>query len=174
VKRVLDAIQVFESIAKCIPCELILVGDGPERKVAEDLVARLGLSNLVTFTGKVLCVEEFLRQADILLCTSQTESFGMSIAEGMASGLPVVAPRAGGIPEVVLDGTTGILTEPGDLDALAEALLRLMTAPEEAEQLGRAGRKRIEQQFSPAAIVPQYEALYDRLAGRRSAQESRR
>lgn len=174
VKRVLDAIQVFESIAKCISCELVLVGDGPERKVAEERVARLGLSDSITFSGKVLCVEEFLRQADILLCTSQTESFGMSIAEGMASGLPVVAPRAGGIPEVVLDGTTGILTDPGDLDALAEALLRLMTAPEEAERLGRAGRERIEQLFSPGVVVPQYEALYDRLAGPGRPQESKR
>jgi len=88
----------------------------------------------------------------------------MSIAEGMAVGLPVVAPRVGGIIEVVEDNVSGILIEPDNLDAMAEALLSIMTQPEQARDLGRAARERILNLFSPNVIVPRYEVLYERLA----------
>lgn len=163
VKQVLDVIRVFDTVAKCVPCHLLMVGDGPDKPAAQEMVCSLGLSSQVTFTGKVLTVEESLRQADILLCTSQTESFGMSIAEAMSCGLPVIAPRVGGIPEVVQDGLTGILTKPGDLDAMAEALLSLFTNPQKAISLGLAARKRILENFSPLSVVPKYESIYERL-----------
>ena len=168
VKRIQDIIRAFDSISQCIPCHLLMVGDGPERPGAEEMVCSLGLSSQVTFTGKVLTVESLLRESDILLCVSESETFGMSIAEGMASGLPVVATRIGGIPEVVVHGETGFLTEVGDINKIAESLLQIMTSPDLAKTMGQAGRSRIEDYFSPQAIVPKYESVYRSLIEDRS------
>jgi len=164
VKRVLDVIKVFDSVANCVPCRLLMVGDGPDRPAAQELAASLGLSDRITFAGKELFVERLLRQSDVLLSASSSESFGMSVAEAMASGLPVVASRVGGVPEVVVDGQSGILTPPGCPDAMAEALLEILTQPDLAPALGRAARQRIVDHFSTSAIVPRYESLYSRLA----------
>lgn len=160
VKRVTDIILAFNAIAQCLPCHLTLAGDGPERAVAQETVSTLGLSDKVSFPGKVLGVEALLAKSDILMCVSESESFGMSIAEAMASGIPVIASRVGGIPEVMIEGETGLLVSVGDVDRMAEALLGLMTQPERARQLGEAGRRRIEKHFSPQVSVPKYEALY--------------
>ncbi len=165
VKRIQDIILAFSAIAQCLPCHLTLVGDGPERAAAQETVTALGLSEKVSFPGKIQEVEEPLAQSDILMCVSESESFGMSIAEAMATGIPVIASRVGGIPEVMVDGETGVLVPVGDIDRMAEALLGLMTQPGRVQELGGAGRRRIENFFSPQVSVPKYEALYRSLAG---------
>jgi N-acetyl-alpha-D-glucosaminyl L-malate synthase BshA len=169
VKRIRDVIQVFDLICKCVPCRLLMVGDGPDRPAAEEMVNSLGLSSMVGFTGRTVMVENILRRCDILLCTSENETFGMSIAEAMASGMPVVSSRVGGIPEVMIDGETGFLRPLGELEQMAEAIHQLITNPELAARMGQAGRERILQKFSAPLIVPQYTTLYERLAGRREA-----
>ncbi len=175
VKRVMDIVLAFNAIAQCFPCHLTLAGDGPERALAQETVCSLGLSEKVSFPGKLLEVEDLLAQSDLLMCVSENESFGMSIAEAMATGLPGIASRAGGIPEVVEDGETGILVNVGDVDGMAEALLGLMTQPEGAKQMGEAGRRRIEERFSPQVSIPKYEALYraltDGAVGGKGAEE---
>lgn len=88
----------------------------------------------------------------------------MSIAEAMACELPVVAYRAGGIPEVVKDGETGILVEPLDVDAIAEAVVEILSSPDERRRMGKNGRQRVEREFNSARIARRYEALYERLA----------
>jgi N-acetyl-alpha-D-glucosaminyl L-malate synthase BshA len=166
VKRVLDVIKVFDTISSAASSRLVMVGDGPDRAEAENLVCSLGLSNRVIFTGRIVNVEKILRNSDVLISTSSSESFGMSIAEAMASGVPVVATEVGGVPEVIEDGVTGVLTTPGNLNEMAEAILSIISEPEKAQRMGKAGRSRVLSRFSPGVIVPQYEALYRQLAKR--------
>lgn len=160
VKRPADAVRAFDLIARVVPSRLVMVGDGPERAAVQELARSLGLSDVVEFTGFSHGVSETLRCADVLLSTSESESFGLSIAEAMATGAPVVAYRVGGIPEVVEDGVTGVLVRPFDLAALAEAAVKILLCPALRARMGEAARRRIVERFSPAVILPRYEALY--------------
>ena len=110
-------------------------------------------------------VEHILPLADCFLFPSEGESFGLAALEAMACEVPVVGVRAGGLPEVVVDGETGALCELGDLDAMATAALDIMTDPERQASLGRASRRRAIEHFGSERIVPQYERLYERMVG---------
>lgn len=126
-------------------------------------VSRLKLQDRVIVVEKVRDIEDYLQIADLLLQTSETESFCLSILEAMCFGHPAVAFRVGGIPEVVRDGETGILAPFGDVDALAHAVESLISNPARRVELGRAARQRARDLFSADAIVPKYEALYSRV-----------
>ena len=127
-------------------------------------VRRLGLEGRVIVREKVVDMEEYLQAADVGLFTSESESFCLSILEAMCFGCPSVTTAVGGIPEVVDDGRTGLLAPFGDVAALARGLERLIDDPALRAALGDAGRTRAADRFSPAAIIPQYEALYRRVA----------
>lgn len=163
VKRIPDTVRAFDLIQRCIPAKLILVGEGPERPMVEELVENLGLSGRVEFAGRVLYVERILQKTDLLLSTSDTESFGMSIAEAMSTEVPVVAYRVGGIPEVVADGETGYLVDPEDISGAAEAALQILTHPERHQTMGQAARQRVVENFSDELIVRQYLEYYNSL-----------
>jgi glycosyltransferase involved in cell wall biosynthesis len=112
---------------------------------------------------KVCHVEDYLQAADLGLFASETESFCLSILELMTFGCPSVATRVGGIPELVDDTRTGLLTPSGDSNALARAVENLIADPAHRAALGQAGKKSAEEQFSADVIVPRYEALYRRV-----------
>jgi N-acetyl-alpha-D-glucosaminyl L-malate synthase BshA len=126
-------------------------------------VKRLGIEDHVVVREKVDEVEDYLQAADLGLYTSETESFCLSILEGMSFGFPSVATCVGGIPEVVVDHATGLLAPFGNVDALAGAVQCLLQDPARRRQLGEAGRRVATEKFSAEAIVPQYEALYRRV-----------
>ena len=105
-------------------------------------------------------MEDYLQIADFGLFTSDSESFCLSILEAMCFGCPSIARRVGGIPEVVEDGVTGVLTAAGDSAGLAQAFARLVDDADLRVKLGVAGKFRAEHEFSVEAIVPRYEALY--------------
>jgi L-malate glycosyltransferase len=161
VKRIGDTIKVFDLISKCVPSELLFIGEGPERSGAEEMVQQLGLNQKVTFMGRRPDVEEILKTADLLLCTSETESFGMSIAEAMATQVPVVATRTGGIPEVVAHGETGYLAPVGDIQALGQAAVKLLSNPDLLTRFGIASLERIKRCFDLERITTKYEELYE-------------
>jgi L-malate glycosyltransferase len=163
VKRIQDVVEVFAKIKEKVPARLVLVGDGPERPRALKHAADLGLRDDVLFLGRHGSVEEILSCADLFLLPSQSESFGLAALEAMACGAPVVASRAGGLPEVVADGSTGYLLPVGAIDEMAEAGIRVLSDPAHAKQLSEAGRALAVDRFSAKAIVPRYEALYDRV-----------
>jgi glycosyltransferase involved in cell wall biosynthesis len=139
---------------------LEIAGDGPCLPALRRLTAELGLGERVTFLGEVGDVPALLGRAGLLVLSSVSEGVSITLLEGMARGLPIVATRVGGNPEVVADGVTGLLVPPRDPAALARAMLRVWRDPEAARQMGLAGRRRVEEQFDVRRMVAQYEAMY--------------
>lgn len=162
VKRVTDVVQVFARVAQRIPARLILVGDGPERPRAAESAERLGVSDRVTFLGKHSSVADLLACADLFLLPSESESFGLAALEAMACGVPVIATRVGGVPEVVPEGRAGRLAAVGDIDGMAEAAVELLTDRERWREASAAGRSAAVERFSAERIVPVYERYYER------------
>jgi N-acetyl-alpha-D-glucosaminyl L-malate synthase BshA len=159
VKRVTDVVKIFEGVRRSLPATLVFVGDGPERDAAQQEVDRSGLRKDVRFLGKVDNVGDVLRGADLFLLPSQSESFGLAALEAMGCGVPVVASRAGGIPEVVADGVTGFLADVGDVPAMTARAVSILTDPALHARLRDAASRRA-LDFAADTIVPRYEQLY--------------
>jgi N-acetyl-alpha-D-glucosaminyl L-malate synthase BshA len=160
VKRVRDVVQIFAKVNAEIPSKLVMVGDGPDRPEAEDEVRHLGLESSVFFLGKLDVVAPLLASADLFLLPTSSESFGLSALEALASGVPVIGTRAGGLPEVVRDGETGYLCEVGDVDGMSAAALSILTNPEKWRAMSELGASDARARFSLNEIVSQYEHLY--------------
>jgi N-acetyl-alpha-D-glucosaminyl L-malate synthase BshA len=160
VKRVKDVIRVFARVHRAMSATLVMIGDGPERVDAEHEARELGVSQDVKFLGRLDTVASLLQASDLFVLPSQTESFGLAALEAMACGSPVVATRAGGLPEVVDDGVNGILEPVGSVEAMGRRAVELLRDPERhAAMRGAAIAKARE--FSADRIVPLYESLYE-------------
>ena len=170
VKRAADVIEVFARIRRRVEARLVLVGDGPDLSRALALARRLEVAADVATVGVVDDVAPFLQTTDLLLLPSAAESFGLVALEAMASEVPVVASRTGGLPEVVPDGRAGYLLPPGEVDAMAERAVELLTDDELHRRCGRAGRERA-QNFGCELVVPRFEALYRRVLNQAPAPE---
>jgi N-acetyl-alpha-D-glucosaminyl L-malate synthase BshA len=157
VKNLAGVVRVFSEVARRRPARLLLVGDGPDAGTARRMARDLGQEARVHFLGAYEDVAEVLAAADVFLLPSQDESFGLGALEAMASGVPVVASRVGGLPEVVVDGVTGFLCPPDDVEAMAEASLRLLA---DLDRFRAAASRHAAERFPAPSIVPQYEALY--------------
>lgn len=162
VKRVTDVVQVFARVAQRIPARLIMVGDGPERPRAAETAERLGVGDRVTFLGKHSSVADLLACADLFLLPSESESFGLAALEAMACGVPVIATRVGGMPEVVPEGRAGRLAAVGDIDGMADTVVELLTDRERWCEASAAGRSVAVERFSAERVVPVYERYYQR------------
>jgi L-malate glycosyltransferase len=160
VKRVADVIRIFATVRAAVPSVLVMVGDGPERTIAEDEARSLGVARDVHFLGRIDVVAPLLADADLFLLPSRSESFGLSALEALASGTPVIATNAGGLPEVVNDGETGVLCPVGDVEGMSRAALHLLNDRGEWERMSAAGAKDARERFSVDPIVSQYESLY--------------
>jgi glycosyltransferase involved in cell wall biosynthesis len=116
----MDVLAVFERVSRAVPSRLVMIGDGPDRSRAEAFCRDHHLREQVFFLGNVPNLEEVVDAADVFLLPSDAESFGMSALEAMASEVPVIGSRAGGLPEVVVEGETGYLLPVGDVEGMAE------------------------------------------------------
>jgi N-acetyl-alpha-D-glucosaminyl L-malate synthase BshA len=163
VKRTQDVVDIFAKTRRKVRARLVLVGEGPDRPRALKRAADLGLRDDVIFLGRHGSVEQLLSCADLFLLPSQSESFGLAALEAMACGAPVVASRAGGIPEVVEDGTSGYLFPVGATDDMADAAIRILSDAALAQRLSAGARRIAIERFSATAIVPRYEALYEQV-----------
>jgi N-acetyl-alpha-D-glucosaminyl L-malate synthase BshA len=169
VKRVRDVIRVFAEVNREKPSVLVMIGDGPDRPAAEEEARLLGVEGSVSFLGKLDLIAPLLAAADLFILPSQTESFGLSALEALASGVPVIGTNAGGLPEVIRDGETGALCGVGDVAGMAAAALAILTDPGRWEDMSRLAAADARERFSRDAVVERYEALYRRsLSNRKS------
>jgi glycosyltransferase involved in cell wall biosynthesis len=141
----------------------LVAGDGYHRPALEKYASALGLAGRVIFTGFRHDVPEFLSEVQVSVLPSLSEALSNTLLESMAAGVPVVATRVGGNPEVVEDGVTGFLVPPREPEALAAAISRLLDQPLRAQAMGRAGRQRATEQFSLERLTHETESLYLRL-----------
>lgn len=142
---------------------LVVLGEGPERAALEALARQLGLERRVFLPGRVPDVAAWLRRASVLVHPARWEGFGLGVLEAMLAELPVVATRVSSLPELVVDGETGLLVPPDDPPALARAVARALDEP----GLGAAGRERARREFSVARMADETVALYRSLAAGR-------
>ncbi len=165
VKRIMDVIGTFEKVLAVVPARLIMIGDGPDRSRAEAYCRAHHLRDRVFFLGNVPNLEEVLGACDLFLLPSETESFGMAALEAMASEVPVIASHAGGLPEVVSDGETGYLIPVGDVDAMAERAIAILSDNDLRVRMGRHARELAIDRFDEEKIVPRYREMYTRVMG---------
>jgi glycosyltransferase involved in cell wall biosynthesis len=164
------ALRMMDVVKRRRPnARLLLIGEGPERSTIEDLLRRLHLGGHVRLVGLRTDVAHLLPGADAGLLTSISEGIPLTLIEAMAAGLPVVATRVGGNPEVVSDSATGLLAPAGDPAALAEQVLRLAETPELRQRLGEAGRQRARERFSEDRMLDDYQRLYRTMLTPRAA-----
>jgi N-acetyl-alpha-D-glucosaminyl L-malate synthase BshA len=165
VKRVTDCIRILAEVLKTTPAQLYMVGDGPDRPEAHRLARELGIEGQVTFMGKQDHVERLFPQMHVVLMPSQMESFGLGALEGMACGVPPVATRVGGLPELVTDGVDGFLEPVGDIHAQSRRVVELLTDEERHRSMAQAARHTAVERFASSAIIPQYEKYYEEVIG---------
>jgi L-malate glycosyltransferase len=170
VKRVLDCIRILAEVLKRAPVHLLMVGDGPERGPAEHLARELHVEKHVTFLGKQDHVERLLPLAHVLLLPSNLEAFGLAALEAMACGVPPVATRVGGVPELITDGVDGYLEPAGDIAAQAARVTALVTDERLHRTIAKAARRTAGDRFCSDRIIPLYERYYDEvMADRRES-----
>lgn len=165
VKRVADVVDIFARVNAVLPSRLLFVGEGPDLPKICNQVRELGLQDRVTFLGKQDEVAEVLSMADLMLLTSEKESFGLVALEAMACGVPTVATNAGGLPEVIAHGKTGFLAPVGATERMAEYALNLLLDEGLYRNFSAACVQRARTAFCHDTITDQYEAIYSRVLG---------
>jgi len=161
VKRTADVVRIFAHVAAKLPATLVMVGDGPDRGLAQEEARLLGVADRVQFLGRIDNVAPLLSGADLFLLPSENESFGLSALEALACGVPVVASNAGGIPEVIRPGITGALCAVGDVTAMGDAALAILSDEGRWAAMSAAAASDARERFSEARIIGQYEATYE-------------
>lgn len=156
-------LEAFAILAPHFPrLRLVLVGDGPLRAELQDLAGRLRIAERVCFPGWREDVSTLLQTFDLFAFPSLNEGMGRALVEAMAAGLPIVACRSGGIPEVLAEGQAGLLVEAGHAPALARGIERLLRDPELCRRMGQAAQARA-QRYSREGMLEQIETLYREL-----------
>jgi len=168
VKRLTDVIEIFDRVRKQIPAKLLLIGDGPDRSVAEWLAVQKGIHEDVLFLGKQDQIYEQVAVADIMLMPSELESFGLAALEAMACEVVPISTRVGGVPEVIEHGVSGYLADVGDVETMARYAMDLLRDESLLRQMAQAARAAAKARFCASRIVPQYEAFYRRVLERSS------
>jgi N-acetyl-alpha-D-glucosaminyl L-malate synthase BshA len=162
-KRVGDVLRIFARVRTEMPAKLLLIGQGPDRIFAQRLAKDLGVEADVHFLGEQEFPERLYACADLFLLPSEQESFGLSALEAMSCGVPVIATRVGGLPELIEDGKTGFLFPVGDVEGMAQAALRLLRDPELRHAMARDARRIACEKYDQERVVDLYEELYREL-----------
>lgn len=161
VKRIPDIITIFHKIQQEIPAKLMMVGDGPEKEMAENMCQKLGISDKVIFFGNSNEIDKILSYTDLFLLPSETESFGLAALEAMAWSVPVISSNSGGLPEVNFDGVSGYLSEVGNTEEMAANALKILKDVVVLAEFKKNALS-VAKQFDIENILPLYEDLYQR------------
>ena len=167
VKRIPDVIEIFYKIQQQIPSKLMMVGDGPEKEVAENLCQKLGISEKVIFFGNSNEIDKILSYTDLFLLPSETESFGLAALEAMACGVPVISSNSGGLPEVNFEGVSGYLSDVGNTDEMAQNAIKILSDDSILDEFKKNALV-VAKQFDIKNIVPLYEDLYQKALNKNS------
>jgi N-acetyl-alpha-D-glucosaminyl L-malate synthase BshA len=159
VKRIPDVIKIFYKIQQKIAAKLMMVGDGPEKLIAEQLCKELCIEDKVIFFGNSNEIDQILSYSDLFLLPSETESFGLAALEAMAWSVPVISSNSGGLPEVNFEGVSGYLSNVGDIDSMAENALKILSDDTNLAKF-RENALSVAQKFDIKNILPLYESLY--------------
>ncbi len=160
VKRLQDVADVFARVNSKVPCRLLMVGDGPEGPSIHKYIESQGLADRVYFLGKQERVVELLSISDLCLLTSEKESFGLAALEAMACGVPVIASRTGGLPEIIKDGETGYLLPVGNIEAMADKAVNILTEQNMWSRMSKQGVIHSLDNFHIDRVVLDYEQCY--------------
>ena len=161
VKNIKNVILIFNNIQKKIPSKLLMIGEGPEKEMAEKLCKELSIDNKVQFLGNTNQVEKNLCHSDLFLLPSNTESFGLAALEAMASKVPVISSNAGGLPEVNIHGNTGYLTDSNDIEAMSNYSISILSDLNKLEKFKNRAFKKAET-YDINNVVPLYENVYEK------------
>ncbi|ADE16286.1 sugar transferase, PEP-CTERM/EpsH1 system associated [Nitrosococcus halophilus Nc 4] len=172
IKDQLTLVQAFVNLVRRIPgsenyLRLVVIGEGSLRPQLESLITEADMTQLVWFAGERADVSALLQSMDIFVLPSLAEGISNTILEAMATGLPVVATRVGGNPELVADTLTGYLIPAADPGAMADSLASYVQNQNLIEEQGQAARRRVEEKFGIKSMVAQYTTLYDTLLAAR-------
>ena len=159
VKRIPDIIEIFYKIQQQIPSKLMMVGDGPEKEVAENLCQKLGISDKVIFFGNSNEIDKILSYTDLFLLPSETESFGLAALEAMAWGVPVISSNSGGLPEVNFEGVSGYLSDVGNTEEMAQNAIKILKDDTILAKF-KENALSVAKRFDIKNIVPLYEEVY--------------
>jgi N-acetyl-alpha-D-glucosaminyl L-malate synthase BshA len=166
VKRVCDVVEVFYRVRQKLPVKLIMIGDGPERSRAEARARELGIAEHVHFLGKQERIFLLLATSHVFLMPSEQESFGLAALEAMACGVPCVTSDAGGLKELVQPGVSGYYAPVGDVEAMAEQVVQILSDETAYQQLSRQTRAYAFDRFHVDKIIPRYVELYQTVLSR--------
>ena len=161
VKRVDVVFEIFKRLRSVVPARLVMIGDGPDRAPLEDAVRHAGLAREVIFPGEQHDLVSWLSTSDLFLLPSSQESFGMAALEAMACGVPVIASRVGGLPEIIESGETGFLCDPDDMDGMAHCAAAVLRDRPLALRIGQTAAASVRARFCAERVVPMYEQLYE-------------
>ncbi|MFD2518583.1 N-acetyl-alpha-D-glucosaminyl L-malate synthase BshA [Salinimicrobium flavum] len=170
VKRIDDVVMIFYNIQKEIKSKLIMVGNGPEREMAEDLVAELGIEDKVLFLGESHEIDKVLSLSDLFLLPSESESFGLAALEAMVNGVPVISTNTGGLPEVNKEAFSGFLSGVGNVKEMAENGISILRDEENLKRFKDNARNQAFN-FDILSVVPLYENLYKKALDKTEGQK---
>ena len=159
VKRIPDVINIFKNVFKKIPSKLIMIGEGPERDFAEQMCLKFGLQDHVLFLGNSNEVIKILQLSDLFLLPSETESFGLSALEAMASAVPVISSDTGGLPELNINGVSGYLSPAGDIEGMSKNAINILKSSDILTTF-KSGAKSVASKYDIHDAVNSYEDIY--------------
>lgn len=161
VKRIDDVVKIFAAVRTEMPAKLLMVGDGPERPMAEKLSREFGIEEDVRFLGKQEQMEDILAVSDVFILPSEYESFGLAALEAMAAHVVVISTNAGGLTEINTQGETGFMANVGDVESMSRFAIDLLRDDAKLNAMKDAAYKQA-RRFDIKNIIPRYEKLYSR------------
>ncbi|MGB8705339.1 MAG: N-acetyl-alpha-D-glucosaminyl L-malate synthase BshA [Gillisia sp.] len=159
VKRIGDVIKIFEVIQKKVKSRLIMIGEGPEKEMAENMAFDLNLQDKIIFLGESNEIDKILCFSDLFLLPSEKESFGLAALEAMVNGVPVISTNTGGLPEVNIEGVSGYLSDLGNVEEMGKNAISILKDEMNLLKFKINAREQAKI-FDINKIVPQYEKVY--------------
>jgi N-acetyl-alpha-D-glucosaminyl L-malate synthase BshA len=163
VKRVGNVLEIFAKINKKIPSKLLLIGDGPEKGLAQKMAAKLKVIDRVHFMGLQDNISRLLSISDLMLLPSEKEAFSLSALEAMSCGVAVIATNVGGMNEMIKSGEEGFLSEIGDVEEMSNNAIRILENKKFFMELTRAASQKVKDNFTPEIITAKYEEIFKRV-----------